>query len=331
MQRVPAIGVYMPEWLYRSEKSDRMFLNELVRDIRASGRYRAVRFNLESLSLQNAKDAEKFRDKHGLVLVVQHDSSFYSSDTRYIRSAALLEEAVPFLNPRKVHEIGHDKSTTKSVLREAGIPVLEDTVVRSIDELRHALSSEKWFVLKPTNRGAGAGVRLVRSEGGLLLEFYNGSWKTVRATEEKGALVLKRPFTGNIFEYDPGFRYTPMLIEPYFNDDVGGFASIRATVVGEKVVEAVKRVNQTNITSNVSAGGTASAIVLTPEQEKLAVDAKNAIGADYAGVDLLVAGAKSVIGEINIGPFTLFSKHTGASVGSALAAYAMEKADSLVR
>jgi glutathione synthase/RimK-type ligase-like ATP-grasp enzyme len=123
------------------------------------------------------------------------------------------------------------------------------------------------------------------------------------------------------------FTYEPMLIEPYFNDDTRGFASLRCTVVGDEIVEAVKRTNRLNITSNISSGGTAEKTELNDEQIKMVLASAKALGVDYAGIDLLVSGGKSVIGEVNIGPFTVFSKYTGANVGKIVAEYAMQKCD----
>ena len=116
-------------------------------------------------------------------------------------------------------------------------------------------------------------------------------------------------------------------MEPYFNDDPSGFASLRCTVIGDEVVEAVKRMNRKNITSNLSSGGTAQKIELAEYQKEMAIAATKAVGADYAGVDLLVCGGKSVIGEVNIGPFTVFGKHTGVNVGQIFGEYVMKKCD----
>lgn len=122
-----------------------------------------------------------------------------------------------------------------------------------------------------------------------------------------------------------------MLIEPYFNDHDQGFSSLRCTVIGDKVVEAIKRTNHKNITSNISAGGRATKIELTDSQKEAAIVAKNAIGADYAGVDFLIRGDEWVIGEVNIGPFTLFSTCTGVNVGKIFGEYVMNKCDKMTR
>ncbi len=85
----------------------------------------------------------------------------------------------------------------------------------------------------------------------------------------------------------------PMLIEPYFNGHEEGFASLRCTVIGNEVVEAVKRINRTNITSNVlHQEKSAERVNLSADQIQMAITATNAICADYMSVDLLVRGLK---------------------------------------
>ena len=98
-------------------------------------------------------------------------------------------------------------------------------------------------------------------------------------------------------------------------------------MIGNEVVEAVKRTNRKNITSNVSRGGTATKIELSDYQKQIAIAAKNTIGASYAGVDLLVSAGKSVICEVNIGPFTVYGRYTGVNVGKTLGQHLMESCD----
>lgn len=130
-------------------------------------------------------------------------------------------------------------------------------------------------------------------------------------------------------EYDAGHAYRSMLIEPYFNDDTEGFSSVRCTVIGSDVVEAVKKTNRTNITSNISHGGKARKIELTEYQKEIAVAATKAIGADFAGVDILVCGGRSVICEVNIGPVGVYGTYTNVNVGGIFANYLIKKCDDL--
>lgn len=359
------VGIYMPRHLYTSDASDRYFLDELCITLEGSG-YQVKRINLPKLRIHTSEEARAFIEKHNLIAVVQHDSAFYSNNPAYKKTVELLAPHVLLVNSLAAQELGSDKVATKRLLRERGIPVLDDAVVHTRTELLEYLEEGTLHVVKPTNRGAGAGVRLIRRSGAALLRHVHGEWKEVLITEGTHSLSLKRkmqlgafllptlllalailvPFllvelfplslllvmlAGHVFMrlYDRPYMYSPMLVEPYFNDSEDQFTSLRCTVIGNEVVEAVKRTNKKNITSNVSSGGKAERVELTEFQKEIAVASALAIGADYAGVDLLVRGTESVIGEVNIGPFTLFYRDTGVNVGRLFGKYLSTKLESL--
>ena len=81
---------------------------------------------------------------------------------------------------------------------------------------------------------------------------------------------------------------------------------LRVTVVGGKAICAMERQSASTqeFRSNIGAGGTASAKALTPLEEKLAVDAANALGLDFAGVDILYGRDENerYICEVNSNP-----------------------------
>ncbi|MGN7388427.1 ATP-grasp domain-containing protein [Sporosarcina sp. SAFN-015] len=62
---------------------------------------------------------------------------------------------------------------------------------------------------------------------------------------------------------------------------------IRVNIVGGEIVAAMYRLSETDFRANITNGGVASMIDLTPEQEALAICAADAVGAEFAGVDLL--------------------------------------------
>lgn len=75
---------------------------------------------------------------------------------------------------------------------------------------------------------------------------------------------------------------------------------IRLHVVGEKVVAAMTRHAQDDFRANVTAGGVMYAYEPTAEENDIAVAATKAIGADFAGVDLLFGPESNpIICEIN--------------------------------
>lgn len=62
---------------------------------------------------------------------------------------------------------------------------------------------------------------------------------------------------------------------------------IRVNIVGGEVVAAMHRASETDFRANITNGGVASVIELTPEQKELSIRAAEAVGAEFAGVDLL--------------------------------------------
>lgn len=75
---------------------------------------------------------------------------------------------------------------------------------------------------------------------------------------------------------------------------------IRVNIVGEKVIAAMYRHSETDFRANITNGGTAEIIELTEAQEKLAVKAAKAVGAEFAGVDLLFGDHEEpIVCEVN--------------------------------
>ena len=75
---------------------------------------------------------------------------------------------------------------------------------------------------------------------------------------------------------------------------------LRAYVVGSSVVAAMERYNANDFRSNIANGGSATACIVTKEQERIAVEAVRKLGLDFAGVDLLIArGGTPLLCEVN--------------------------------
>jgi glutathione synthase/RimK-type ligase-like ATP-grasp enzyme len=75
---------------------------------------------------------------------------------------------------------------------------------------------------------------------------------------------------------------------------------VRLQVVGDRVVAAMLRQSATDFRANVSAGGHMSPFSPPASFVDLAVRAARAVGADFAGVDLLFgAGEQPMVCEVN--------------------------------
>jgi RimK family alpha-L-glutamate ligase len=96
----------------------------------------------------------------------------------------------------------------------------------------------------------------------------------------------------------------------------------RAMVVGDRVVAAIERVG-TSWRANLARGATARAITLDEPRAELCVRAAAALGADYAGVDLLrAADGRDYVIEVNgIPGWRGVERATGVDVAAALVAH----------
>ena len=88
------------------------------------------------------------------------------------------------------------------------------------------------------------------------------------------------------------------IAQQYIKESSGH--DIRAYVVGGRVVAAMERYNDSDFRSNIANGGHATACIITPEQEDMAVRAVRKLGLDFAGVDILIAhGGQPLLCEVN--------------------------------
>ena len=91
----------------------------------------------------------------------------------------------------------------------------------------------------------------------------------------------------------------PFIIQEFIKTSYG--RDVRLQVVGDRVVAAMKRVNENgDFRANVTNGATAYEYEPTDEEIKLAVTATKTIGVDFAGVDLLFGeNDKPLLCEVN--------------------------------
>ncbi|HLS61578.1 MAG TPA: RimK family alpha-L-glutamate ligase [Virgibacillus sp.] len=90
----------------------------------------------------------------------------------------------------------------------------------------------------------------------------------------------------------------PYLFQEFIQSSYG--KDIRLHVVGDNVVASMLRQSQTDFRANVSAGGSMEAYQPTTVEKELAIAATKAIGADFAGVDLLFGPEQNpIICEVN--------------------------------
>lgn len=105
---------------------------------------------------------------------------------------------------------------------------------------------------------------------------------------------------------------------------------VRVNVVGGEVVAAMYRHSETDFRANITNGGVASKIELTEQQRDMALQAAKAVGAEYAGVDLLFGEHdEPIVCEVNAAAHIRnIYNVTGVNVGHKLVEYILRKIQS---
>ena len=166
----------------------------------------------------------------------------------------LEDEGVRVMNTARVIERTVDKAWTSAILDQAGLPTPETVACESAEDAFAAFRTMGDVVVKPLFGSMGLGMSRVSDE--------DMAWRVFRVIETiRGVYYLQR-------------------FIPHAGRD------IRVFVVGDRVLGAIERSAATWRT-NFSRGGSVASHALTSEGADLAIRAARAVGAEYAGVDLL--------------------------------------------
>ncbi|MDN3426949.1 RimK family alpha-L-glutamate ligase [Microbacterium sp. APC 3898] len=101
---------------------------------------------------------------------------------------------------------------------------------------------------------------------------------------------------------------------------------IRVNIVGGRILAAMYRHSETDFRANITNGGVASPVELTEAQQELALSAAEAVGATFAGVDLLFGeNDQPLVCEVNAAAHIRnILNVTGVNVADAMIAYILE-------
>jgi RimK family alpha-L-glutamate ligase len=208
------------------------------------------------------------------------------------------DRGIPVVNTPRAIERSVNKFYTTALLAEAGLPTPETVVCDGIDQAMAAVRRLGDVVIKPIFGSLGHGMVRVSDP--------DVAFRIVRALDQ----------TRPVF-------YVQRAIEHDGRD-------IRAFVVGGRVIGAIeRRAPDGDWRTNVARGGSARPYELPSEWEHLALRAASAVGADYAGVDLLPSREGEVfVLEVNgIPGWEGLQEATGLDVASAI----VEQAEARVR
>lgn len=166
----------------------------------------------------------------------------------------LEDRGIRVMNSPRAIERTVDKFWTSTLLEQCGIPTPQTLVCDNPEEATAAFRALGDVIVKPLFGSMGLGM--------------------IRVNDEEMAFRVFRTI-----EQIRGVYYLQRTIE---HDGI----DIRAFVVGGRVLGAIER-RAPGWRTNLARGGTARSIALPEHLSALALRAAAAVGADYAGVDLL--------------------------------------------
>ena len=170
----------------------------------------------------------------------------------------LEDRGIPVMNSPRTIERCVDKFYTTALLRAAGLDTPETVVCERIDEAMAAVESMADVIIKPLFGSMGHGMVRVSD--------LDTAFRVCRAIEMTRAIF-----------------YVQRYVEH-------GGSDVRAFVVGDRIIAAIeRRARNDGWKTNISLGGEARAVELSSAWSAIALAAARAVGADYAGIDLLPA------------------------------------------
>jgi RimK family alpha-L-glutamate ligase len=199
----------------------------------------------------------------------------------------LSERGIRVVNPARAIERTVDKFWTSALLEQCGLPSPETIVCESAEEAMAAFRALGDVIVKPLFGSMGLGMVRVADE--------EMAYRVVQTIETiKGVFYLQRTI-----EHDG--------------------RDVRVFVLGGRVLAAIERRAQ-GWRTNIARGAVGRPIALPDEWAGMALRAAAAVGAEYAGVDLLPARDGTVyVLEVNGVPgWEGLQQATGIDVAGAL-------------
>jgi [lysine-biosynthesis-protein LysW]--L-2-aminoadipate ligase len=208
---------------------------------------------------------------------------------RYLQSVG-----IPTVNSYSATITCDNKFLTTTALQEAGVPTLRTLIAYTPASALEAIERIGYpAVLKPT---AGSWGRLLAK---------------INDREAAEAVLEHKEVLGS-------YHHSIFYIQEYIPKRGG---DIRAFVVGDRVIGASKRSSPHWIT-NVARGASTSPEPVTPDMEEISLRARDAVGGEILGVDLVETDDGLKVIEINTGAeFKGLIEATAVDVPGAIAEY----------
>ncbi|MBN2567539.1 RimK family alpha-L-glutamate ligase [Candidatus Woesearchaeota archaeon] len=220
------------------------------------------------------------------------------------RFAALLRSITTFLADKaympikpNAFTIVHNKLLTHLELEKGGIPMPKTYISSTTAAAKKVLESLNYPIIMKFPSGT-------QGKGVMFADSYSSAITLLDALA-----TLNQPF----------------IIQEYV--ETGG-TDVRAIVVGDKVVAAMKRkAEHGEKRANIHAGGKGEAYELDMRTKQIAVKTAKLLGTDICGVDILEGHKGPVVIEANISPgLQGITEYTGIDVADRIARFLYERA-----
>lgn len=183
---------------------------------------------------------------------------------------------VRVFNCARAIEVSDDKITSYQLLSQQNLPIPKTVI------------APKFFSTGQLDLGT---IQLAIDKLGfpmILKEAFGSFGEQVYLIHKKEDLIQKVQ----------SLQGKPFMFQEFISSSYG--RDIRLHVVGDHVVAAMERRSADDFRANITAGGTMIAYHPTKEEQKMAIAATKAVGADFAGIDLLFGpDNKPIVCEIN--------------------------------
>jgi len=174
------------------------------------------------------------------------------------------------INPPKAIEHCVDKYSVLAVLVESGVPVPRTATTENVTQALKAFADlGKDVIVKPIFGSRGEGTTRIVDE-----EIASTAFKTI------------------------AFNHGVIYLQEFINH---GFSDIRAFVLGDRVVAAMKR-TASSWKTNYSQGAKPEFVVLDKSVDDLTVKSAKVVGCKLAGVDVLGGEKGPCVVEVNSQP-----------------------------
>lgn len=182
-----------------------------------------------------------------------------------VRLGALLEKrGIPVFNSPLSVALCDDKTLTHLALTDSDIPLPETVICPQTFPIN---GYKRWDFLDRAEKQLGWPMIIKEGRGSFGLQVY---------------LVRDRQEAENLLQSKAG---QPLLLQRFVACSSG--SDKRLYTVGDRVIAAMRRVNENDFRANIFGGGKAFAYIPTPEEERIALSAVKKLGLSFAGVDLI--------------------------------------------